>query len=271
MRNTHQPAIPSMVQLEAGDVRSVGKAIQVLRLLGDAGDLGVTELSRQLKVHKSTVSRLLATLERHGIVSRNSQTDKFGLGPALISLAGVALQRIDLRASAREALARLAEETTETVNLAILDGDQVVNIEKLPSAHYIRDIGWIGRRSPLHCTATGKALVAHLARVELRRLLGARLKRFTPHTICDWATLEAELAQVRRVGYALGREELEPGLVAVAAPIQGLGGRVAGAVSVSGPSFRMPPTAIEAYAPHVVAAAAAISHKLGHSGQAMAG
>jgi DNA-binding IclR family transcriptional regulator len=260
-----------MIQIEAGDIRSVGKAVQVLRLLGDAGELGVTELSRRLHVHKSTVSRLLATLERHGVVSRNPQTDKFGLGPALISLAGAALQRIDLRAAAREHLSRLAAETRETVNLAILDGDQVVNVEKLPSAHYIRDIGWIGRRSPLHCTATGKVLVAHLSRAELRRLLGPRLQRFTPQTICDWPTLETELAEVRRQGYAIGREELEPGLVAIAAPIYDLGGRVAGAVSVSGPSFRMSLDAIAVYAPHVVAAAAAISRSLGHSGQAMAG
>jgi len=260
-----------MIQIEAGDIRSVSKAMQVLRQLEDGGDLGVTELSRRLRVHKSTISRLLATLERHGVVSRNPETDRFGLGPALISLAGAALQRIDLRTSAREHLARLAQETRETVNLAILDGDQVVNVEKLPSAHYIRDIGWIGRRSPLHCTATGKALIAHLGRVELRRLLGARLKRFTPQTICEWPALDRELADVRRMGYALGQEELEPGLVAIAAPIRGLGGRVAGAVSVSGPSFRMSPAAIAAYALHVVAAAAAISRGLGHSGQARAG
>jgi DNA-binding IclR family transcriptional regulator len=260
-----------MIQVEAGAIRSVGKAMLVLRMLEDAGELGVTELSRRLCVHKSTVSRLLATLEHHGVVSRNAQTDKFGLGPALISLAGAALQRIDLRTSAREHLARLAQETRETVNLAILDGDQVVNIEKLPSAHYIRDIGWIGRRSPLHCTATGKALIAHLSRAELRRLLGARLKRFTPQTICDWPALDAELAGVRRAGYAVGQEELEIGLVAIAAPIHGLGGRVAGAVSVSGPSFRMLPTAMAAYSPQVLAAAAAISRGLGHSGHAMAG
>ena len=257
-----------MIQIEAGDIRSVGKAIQVLRLLEESGELGVTDLSRCLHVHKSSVSRLLATLERHGVVWRNPETDKFGLGPALISLAGAALQRIDLRTSAREHLARLAQETRETVNLAILDGDQVVNIEKLPSAHYIRDIGWIGRRSPLHCTATGKALIAHLGRPELRRLLGARLKRFTPRTICEWPALDAELAEVRRTGFAMGEEELEPGLIAIAAPIRGLGERVAGAVSVSGPSFRMPPAAIAAYAPHVLAVAAAISRGLGHSGQA---
>src|SRR5262249_32165909 len=182
-----------------------------------------------------------------------------------------ALQRIDLRDAARESLGRLAEGTTETVNLAILDGNEVVNIEKLPSAHYIRDIGWIGRRSPLHCTATGKALVAHMSRLERRRLLGSRLKRFTPHTICDWSALETELAKARRLGYALGREELEPGLIAIAAPIKGLGGRVAAAVSVSGPSFRMPETAIAAYAPRVVTTAAAISRNLGFSGAGMVG
>ncbi len=80
-----------MIQTEAGDIQSVSKAIQVLRLLGETGDLGVTELGLLLGVHKSTVSRLLATLERQGVVSRNSQTEKFGLGPALISLAGAAL------------------------------------------------------------------------------------------------------------------------------------------------------------------------------------
>jgi DNA-binding IclR family transcriptional regulator len=253
-----------MIQTEAGDIQSVSKAIQVLRLLGETGDLGVTELGLLLGVHKSTVSRLLATLERQGVVSRNPQTEKFGLGPALISLAGAALQRLDIRVVAREHLERLAEHTHETVNLAVLDGDQVVNIEKLPSPHYIRDIGWIGRRSPLHCTATGKALVAHLNRPALRRLLGARLKRYTPETICEWATLDAELAEVRRVGYAMGREELEPGLVAVAAPVHDLGGRAAAAVSVSGPSFRMSKTALSSYSGYVVAAAAAVSRAFGH-------
>lgn len=253
-----------MIQTEAGDIQSVSKAIQVLRLLGETGDLGVTELGLLLGVHKSTVSRLLATLERQSVVSRNPQTEKFGLGPALISLAGFALQRLDIRVVAREHLERLAEHTRETVNLAILDGDQVVNIEKLPSPHYIRDIGWIGRRSPLHCTATGKALIAHLNRSALRRLLGARLKRYTPETICEWERLDAELAQVRRMGYAMGREELEPGLVAIAAPVHALGGRVAAAVSVSGPSFRMSKTALSNYIPHVVAAAAAVSRAFGH-------
>jgi DNA-binding IclR family transcriptional regulator len=262
------PTIHPMIQAEAGDIRSVGKAAQVLRLLGEAGVLGVTELSRRIRVHKSTVSRLLATLERHGLVARDPQSDKFSLGPAFISLAGAALQRLDLRTVARGPLERLAEQTRETVNLAILDGDQVVNIEKISSAHYIRDIGWIGRRSPLHCTATGKALVAHLLPAARRSLLGPRLKRYTPQTICHWKALETELAEVRRVGYAVGREELEPGLVALAAPIQDLGGRVTATVSASGPAFRMTRAALATYARQVMAAAAAISQALGHSRRA---
>jgi IclR family acetate operon transcriptional repressor len=257
-----------MIQTEAGDIRSVGKAAQVLRLLGEAGVLGVTDLSRRIRVHKSTVSRLLATLERHGLVARDPHSDKFNLGPAFISLAGAALQRLDLRTVARAPLERLAEQTRETVNLAILDGDQVVNIEKISSAHYIRDIGWIGRRSPLHCTATGKALVAHMLPAARRSLLGARLKRYTPQTICDWKALETELAEVRRLGYAVGREELEPGLVALAAPIQDLGGRVTATVSASGPAFRMTRTALATYARQVIAAAAAISQGLGYSPRA---
>ncbi len=252
-------------QTESGDIRAVVKAVQVLRLLGDdSKDLGVVELSRRLHVHKSTVSRLLATLERHGLVSRDPQSDKFGLGTGLISLAGAALQRIDLRAIAREHLERLAEATRETVNLAILDGKQVVNIEKLPSPHYIRDIGWIGRRSPLHCTSTGKALIVDLPRGERRRLLGARLKRYTLRTICEWDALERELARVRKQGFAVGREELEPGLVAVAAPIYDRGGVVVAAVSVSGPSFRFTRVPLRECSGRVVAAACGISQALGH-------
>lgn len=255
-----------MQQTRSNDIRSVVKAFQALRLLGEAaGDMGVVELSRRLQVHKSTASRLLATLERHGFVSRNSMNEKFGLGLALVSLAGTALQRLDIRTLAREYLKRLAAATLETVNLAILDGDQVVNIEKLPSPHYIRDIGWVGRRSPLHCTATGKALVADWSREERQRLVGPRLVSYTPHTICTWAALERELAQVRKQGYAVGREELEPGLVAVSAPVRGPQQHVVAAVSVSGPSFRLTRQVLQQCAREVVDTAAEISRALGAS------
>jgi len=246
------------------EIRAVAKALRILRLLSSGNEtLGVVELSRRLGLHKSTVSRLVATLIRHGFVTRDARTDRLTLGPALISLAGAALQRMDLRTAARDELERLSGLTRETINLAILDQDQVVNIEKLPSPHYIRDIGWVGRRNPLHCTATGKALVAHWSREERRALIGPKLRRHTEATIVDWVKLERDLAEVRRRGFAIGWEELEPGLAAIAVPIRDRDRTVVAAVSVSGPTFRLTRARLLEYAPEIVASARAIEKVLG--------
>jgi len=262
MRNT---AVATASRDHATDIRAVSKALRILRLLsiGTEG-IGVVELGRRLGVHKSTVSRLVATLARHGFVTRDARTDRLALGPALISLGGAALQRMDLRSVAREQLERLSALTRETINLAIVDQDQVVNIERLPSPHYIRDIGWIGRRSPLHCTATGKALVAGLDREERRRLMGPKLRRYTEQTIADWSSLERDLAEVRRRGFAVGWEELEPGLAAVAAPIRDREGDVIAALSVSGPTFRVSRARLLEYASEVAVGAHEVSRALGY-------
>ena len=232
---------------------------------GETPEVGVVELSRRLGVHKSTVSRLLGTLERAGLVARNSHTEKYRLGLGLVSLAGTVLRHIDLRSVARPHLQRLAEATRETVNLAILDGRQAVNIEKIPSPHLIREIGWVGRRTPLHCTATGKVLFAFQPPERQAALLPERLERFTDNTICSLAGFKREVALVRRRGYAIGNEELEPGLNAIAAPIRDRTAQVVAAVSVSGPSFRVSRDKFGHFLKLLLPTAAAISEELGHS------
>jgi DNA-binding IclR family transcriptional regulator len=259
MQHARRSTIPSAS-------RTVIKALRILRLLGRAQHpLGVLEIARQLGLHKSSVSRLLATLSAEGFVTRDPITERFVVGVTLVTLAGEALRQMDLRRLARDTLERLAAATSETVNLAVPERGGVVNVDKIASPHYIRDIGWIGRQSPFHCTATGKVLIAWLTPGERRAWLGPTLPRRTPRTIGTWPELERELATVRRRGFAVGLEELEPGLVAVAAPIRDQTGGVVATVSVSGPSMRMGRAKLDEYSSRVVACAAEISERLRRS------
>jgi DNA-binding IclR family transcriptional regulator len=144
-------------------IKSVEKAIAILKAFTiERPELSVTELSQELILHKSTVSRLLSTLEEGNLVEQNPETGKYRLGVALIGLGALVIAHTDVREIARSLLRQLAQETQETVNLAVLDGDEVINIEQmLPETRQVKNIGWVGRRTPLHCVATGKVLLAY--------------------------------------------------------------------------------------------------------------
>src|SRR5947208_1861096 len=245
-------------------LQSVTRALQALELIADAGELGVTELGRRLGVHKATASRLVATLAEHRLVERNPMTDKYRLGFGLIHLAGSAMAGMDLSREARPVLEDLAERTQETVNLAVLDGDAVLNVDQITSPLTVASRSWVGRRTPWHCTSNGKALVAWLSEPERERLLGGALERHTERSITDPSRLRAQLADVTTRGYAQTVEELEQGLNAVAAPIRRGDGEVTAAVSVAGPAFRMRPAELPRIARLVVDAAAAISRRMGY-------
>ncbi|MBC7251198.1 MAG: IclR family transcriptional regulator [Anaerolineae bacterium] len=246
-------------------IRSVEKAIAILKAFSmEKPELSVTELSQQLALHKSTVSRLLTTLEKGGLVEQNPETGKYRLGVVLIGLAGLVVAHADIREIARPLLRQLAQETQETVNLAVLDGDEVVNIEQiLPDKRQVKNIGWVGRRTPLHCVSTGKILLAYQPSEEIERIITKGLSQRTDKTITDPDQLREELANIRRQGYATGLEELEEGLNAVAAPVRNHDGEVVAAVSVSGPSYRVSPERIPALAQLAMRTTEEISRQLG--------
>jgi len=246
-------------------VQSVGRAISVLELLaGSDRELGVTELGRRLGVHKATASRLVATLAHHGLVERNPVTDKVRLGFGLIHLAGSAMASMDLIGQARPILQELAEATRETVNLAVLDGDLVLNIDQIAGTRSVVSVSWVGRRTPVHCTSNGKVLLAFASSSERDRLLSFPLERRTPNTITDPSMLGEELDKVRRRGWARTVEELEEGLNAVAAPVRRADGVVAAAVSVAGPAFRMRSVELPRIGRLAVDAAESISRSMGY-------
>ncbi len=246
-------------------VESVQKAISILKAFNvTEPELGVNELSRRVGLHKSTVSRLLYTLEQGGLIERNPENGKCRLGVALIGLAGLVLSHADVRRAARVHLQWLAEATDETVNLAILDGEVALNVEQIASSRMVKNIGWLGRRTPLHCTSTGKVLLAHMPEPLVEQYLAQPLQRHTRFTITDAVQLREMLSKIHRDGYATGLEELEEGLNAVAAPVRDHQARVVAAVSASGPSYRVSPERLPELAELVKEAGERISAQLGY-------
>jgi DNA-binding IclR family transcriptional regulator len=224
----------------------------------------VTDLARRLEVHKSTVFRLLSTLQEHGLVEQNPSTERYRLGYGLVRLAGAVVAELDLARASRPVLEQLAVHTGETVNLAILQGDQVVNIEQIASPNLVVNVNWVGKQTPLHATSNGKVLLAHLAEEERSRLLSQSLPRLTSRTITDPRVLDKQLQRVLSDGYAFTLEELEQGLNAVAAPVFAADGRVVAAVSVAGPSYRVTPHRLTELGELTKDAGDAISRRLGY-------
>jgi len=248
-------------------IQSVAKAIDILCCFRrESPTLSVTEISHRLNLHKSTVSRLLLTLEQGGLVSCEERTGHYRLGFGLLEMAGLVMEGSDLRTLAQPHLRALAEASGETANLAVLDGEHVVNIDQILSPQTIKHVGWIGRRNPLHCTSGGRVFLAFGPEARAQRVLTQALPAYTPATITDPGRLVEELAQVRQDGYALAREEFETGLAAIAAPIRNARGEVIATCSVSGPSFRFSADAIPVRVTQVLQAAARISQEVMVSG-----
>jgi DNA-binding IclR family transcriptional regulator len=245
-------------------VQSLDRALEILRLLGSEPEMRVTDLARQLEVHKSTVFRLLSTLQEHGLVEQNPTTEKYRLGYGLVRLAGSVVAELDLARAARPILEELAIRSGETVNLAILQGNQVVNIDQIAAPNLVVNVNWVGKQTPLHATSNGKVLLAYLPEEARRQLLGGSLPRLTPRTITEPRILEKQLRRVVEDGYAFTLEELELGLNAVAAPVRGADGRVQAAVSVAGPAYRVTPQRLNELGEMTRAAGEAISRRMGY-------
>ncbi|MDQ8705006.1 IclR family transcriptional regulator [Streptomyces sp. LHD-70] len=248
----------------AGSVQSVDRAISAMESLARHGEAGVSEIAEELGVHKSTAFRLLGVLEQRGLVNQSADRGKYYLGAGVLRLAGAAAARMDISQEGAPVCRDLADELGETVNIAILDDDAAVNIMQARGSASVTAQNWLGRRTPLHATSSGKVLLAHLPPTLREGLLARSLPRFTAHTVVSAAALRAELAEVGGQDFAAAVEELEIGLASVAAPARSHDGKVLGAISVSGPVYRLTEERIPELARRTVAAAAELSRRMGH-------
>jgi DNA-binding IclR family transcriptional regulator len=247
----------------ATQVQSVDRALSILEFLASRGSAGVTEIAKNLDVHKSTAFRLVMALENRDLVEQVEERGKYRLGFGLVRLAGATSAQLDLTKQGRPTCVRLAADFGETVNIAVLDSGAATNITQEHGSNVIGTRNWVGQRTPLHATSSGKVLLAATDGAAREQLLAGPLERFTEATITDSDRLRAELAAIEQRGWASCVEELEVGLNSVAAPVHGAGAEVIAAVSVAGPSYRFRPERFPAVAERLLAGAAEISMRMG--------
>ena len=249
-------------EARTGGVQSVDRALEILNMLARVGEAGITEIAAGLGVHKSTAFRLVATLEQHRLVEQSGDRGKYRLGVGLLRLAGATTARLDLVQEARPLCRRLALETGETVNIAVLSESSALYLDQVAGSSALQPHNWVGQHIPLHATSNGKVLLSGLDEAALDTVLGT-LATYTSHTITRKKALRDELERVREQGYAVAVDELEVGLTAVAAPIRNAHGDVVASMSVSGPSFRITPDRVDDVVRLVTEAAREVSHRLG--------
>jgi IclR family transcriptional regulator, acetate operon repressor len=225
-----------MPDIQPTGTQSIDRAAQLLvSVLETSEPPTVGELASRSGLPKSTTSRLVGALERHGLVQRAPGSGSLVPGRVLLRYARQETGEAELIAVAAAALDRLAAKSGETVNIGIPSAGAVEQLDQRDSRHYLGSTNWVGRRVPPHGSALGKVFLAFGAMA----LAPGRLEPLGPDTILDGTALARDLESVRARGYAVAVDELEPGLWAVAAPVRDGDGSVIAALSISGPTLRL--------------------------------
>ena len=246
-------------------IKSVQRAIGILKSFSwDQTEIGLSEIARKNSLPKSTTHRLLRTLEGEQLVSQNKTDGRYRLAITLFELGNIAFKNIRLRKVAVPYVEKLSNETGEAVHLVVLRNEEMVVIEASPSKHgFLKLEVHVGDRAPVYTTGTGKAALAFQPEERICRILRKKRKRFTKNTIVDEERLLQELQKTRNRGYAVDDMEQEEGIRCIGAPIRDHSDRTLGAISVSGPAFRITKRRIPGLAVKVKKVAENISKELG--------
>lgn len=250
-----------MTDATLSTVRNAARLLKVF--LSREESIGVSELARRLGLGKSNVHRLLTTLVAEGLVEQDPRTGGYRLGIVMFELGEAVKVHLDLHAAAGPVLAHLREQTGESSQIGVLDGDEVVYVDRLESAHSLRLFTETGRRVPAHCTSSGKVLLAHCSEPDREAFLARPLTPLTPHTLVEPGVLRAELATVRARGWAEAINEREIGVASLAAPIRDIHGDVVAAISIGAPVARFGAVPRRRFARALVEAGEAVSRRLG--------
>jgi IclR family transcriptional regulator, KDG regulon repressor len=247
-------------------IQSVAHALDVIeQFFGDVDELGVTELSKRLKLHKNNVFRLLATLEARGYIEQNKSTENYRLGIKCLHLGRRYIDHMGLVKQARPILAGIAHQCHESAYVAVVRGDGVVPLESAePEGRAVKINPPIGEALPLYCTAAGKAHLAFETEEQLKTLFPEQLPRHTATTLVDRAELFKQLGEVARQGFSVDCGEYIEDISSVAVPVRDYTRNVVGTLSVAGPAYRIPPERIESeLAPLLIEAGTELSRRLG--------
>jgi len=258
--------VPSKRTGTPGQVPLVSAAVRVLSVLERMSrqrSIGLEELAREIGLAKPTVYRFLQTLQELGY-ARRDERERWAMTLKLFNVGSRVLDHLDLLAVARPVAEELSLDLGETVHMGVMEGDSAVYVLKIESKYTIRMFSRVGRRVPLYCSALGKVLLAFAAKEDRAAALeGGRLVAFTPKTISTREALDAELARIRRDGFARDDEEHEEGIHCIGAPVFDHSGSIVAALSVSWPGFRYEKGDESVRIEKVRAAAARISGILG--------
>lgn len=247
-------------------VQSVDRTLTILEVLSDYSDgIGITEISDLVNLHKSTVYRLLSTLIYKGYVVQDEESSKYKITFKLFELGSKKVDKLDLLKSSKPYTKMLMESINEVVHLIIREESDIIYIDKVEANNTISMKSRIGKRAPMYCTATGKAMLAFLPEDEILKVWhSSKIVKLTENTITDFITFKKELQTIKRNGYAIDDEENEIGVKCVGAPIFNMSGDVVAAISLTGPMHRITDDKIDFISKEVMKYANLISKEIGY-------
>lgn len=247
-------------------IKSINNAMNVLNLFTDEKpEWGISEISRQLNMSKAGVYGLVNTLSQKRFLEKNSDNHKYRLGLSVFQLGNVFLRQLKLEELARPILEKLAFDSGgETVHLCVLDGNEVVYIDRIETSKVVQVKSRMGGRCPAYCTGVGKAILAFLSKEELDAYLARyELDKYTPQTVTEKSAFIREMEITRKRGYSIDNSEHDPEVRCIGCPIFDHRGKVVASISIAGPYFRMRDKRLESFIPLIKAASIEISRKLG--------
>lgn len=224
----------------SSQLSSVHNALRLLnRFTREQPEWRVSDLAEQLQLGKSTVSRLLSTLATEGFVIKDPRTRKYRLGLRILTLYSVLTQTLEISREAQPVLKWLMHETGEAAHIAVLEDDRVIYLDQVEISRPVEKLSYIGRRNPIHCTSSGKLLLAYRSDEYIRKVLTSELASYTKQTITDPMELYLSLQQIKKDGYCFSDGEYLKDIVSIAAPIKDYTGNVVASVTVVGLAERI--------------------------------
>ncbi len=231
----------------------------------EAPEKRVSDLAVELGIGKSTISRLLSTLESEGYVIKESENQKYRLGLRILELNSIVISQLEINRAARPVLEKLVKDTGEAAVIAVLE-DEVVYIEQIECTHPVQILTYIGSRSPVHCTGSGKVLLAFHESANFQQVLDKGFESFTPSTVTDPDVLRKQLSEIRETGFCYCESEYLKDIVSFSAPIRNYSKIVVASISLVGPIHRIQQQPFPTLKSKVIKAAKEISKNLGYFG-----